>query len=139
MVHALKEAWRVLAPRGVMIDLRPLCLAASVDILFNEQKEFAGMADMSPDIDNEIAADQAINIMLSEGFYQDLSVDRFEIAYYWDTVRGMMADMRNRWKGDVIIEESVIRRAYELFRKHRGRKKVRFMLQEKLSKYEKQA
>lgn len=121
-----------------MIDLRPLCLDASVDIMFNEEKEFAGMADMRPDIDTEVAADRAIKIVLSEGFYQDLTVERFEIAYYWDTVRGMMVDMRNRWKDDVIIEESVIRRAYELFRKHRGHKKVRFMLQMQLSKYEKQ-
>ncbi len=138
MVHALKEAWRVLTPRGVMIDLRPLCLDAPVEIVFNELKEFAGMADMSPDIDSEKAADQAIRSVLSEGFYQDLTVERFEIAYYWATVRGMMADMRNRWKGDVIIEESVVQRAYELFRKHRGPKKVKFVLQMKLSKYEKQ-
>jgi hypothetical protein len=137
MVHALEEAWRVLSPRGMMIDLRPLCIDAPLDILFHDEIQFAGVVDMSPDIDAEIAADRAIEEMLNQGHYKELAVQRFEIAYYWDSVRGMIADMRNRWKDDVIIEESVSQRAYELFRSHRGHKKVRFMLQMKLVKYEK--
>ena len=138
MVHALEEAWRVLAPSGVMIDLRPLCLEAPLDIFFEEEKEFAGMVDMSPEIDAEIAADRAIEVALSEGFFKELAVERFEISYYWDTVKGMMAEMRNSWKDDVIIKESIIQRAYELFRKHRGYKKVRLQLQMKLAKHAKQ-
>ncbi len=135
MVHALREAWRVLIPRGVMIDLRPLCLDASVDILYKGELEFAGTADMSLDIKSEIASNRAIDTVLSEKYYKELASERFEIAYYWDTVRGMMADMRNRWKDDVMIEESVIRRAYQLFGKHRGPKKARFLIQMKLAKY----
>jgi hypothetical protein len=49
----------------------------------------------------------------------------------------MMADMRNRWKDDVIIEGNVSQRAFELFRSHHGHKKVRMLLQMKLVKYEK--
>jgi hypothetical protein len=138
MVHALKEAWRVLAPRGVMVDLRPLCLDAPLDILFNNnEKEFAGVVDMSLDIDAEVAADRAIEEVLSEGYFKELTVERFEIAYYWDTVRGMIAEIRNRWKDDAIIEENIIQRAYELFKKRRGHKKVRMVLEMKLVKYEK--
>jgi hypothetical protein len=138
MVYALKEAWRVLAPRGVMVDLLPLSLDAPLDILFKEEKEFVGVADTSPDLDTEIAADRAIEKVVKEGYFRELSVDRFEVAYCWDTVRGMMADIRDRWKDDVIIEESIVRRAHELFRKHRGHKKVRFLIQMRLTKYEKQ-
>jgi hypothetical protein len=137
MVHALKEAWKILSEHGVMIDLRPLCLDLPLDILFNGEKEVAGVVDMSPDIDAEIAADHAIEEVLLEGYYKELAVERFEIAYYWPTVRGMLAYQRDRWKDDVIIDESVIRRAYELFRKRRGQKKVRLLFQMKLSKYEK--
>jgi hypothetical protein len=137
MVYALKEAWRILSFHGVMIDLRPLCHDAPLDILFNEEKEYVGVVDMSPDFDAVTAADRAIEETVSEGYFRELTAERFEIAYYWDTVRGMMADIRKRWKDDVIIDERVIQRAYELFRKHRGRKKVRMVLEMKLVKYEK--
>jgi hypothetical protein len=138
MVHALKEAWRVLSQWGLMIDMRPICLNAPVHILYAEKEEFAGVVDMSLDIDSEIAADRAIQEILSEGMYKEIGAERFEIAYYWDTVRGMLADLRNRWKDDATIDESVTKRAYEIFRKHRGHKRVRLQLQMKLSKYEKQ-
>lgn len=138
MVHALKGAWRVLSLCGLMIDLRPICLNAPVHILYGDKEEFAGFVDMSLDIDQEIAADRAVKEVLSEGRYKEIGAERFEIAYYSDTVRGMLADLRNRWKDDDIIDESVTKRAYEIFKKHRGHKCVRLLLQMKLSKYEKQ-
>ena len=92
---------------------------------------------MSPDIDAVTAADRAIEEVQAGSYFKELSVERFEIAYYWTTVRGMLADIRDRWKNDVIIEPSVIQNAYELFKKLRGHKKVRLVLQMKLTKYEK--
>jgi hypothetical protein len=137
MVYALKEAWRVLRPRGLMIDLRPICLDASLDILYKEGKETARIVDMSPEIDLEIAADQAIEKVLEDGCYKELAAERFDIAYYWNTVKGMMADIRNRWIEDVIIEESVIQRAYTLFGRYRSHNKVRLLIQMRLASYEK--
>jgi hypothetical protein len=135
MVHALDEAWRVLVPQGTMVDLRPLCLDAPVDVRYREKNEFAGIIDMSPDIADEIAADKAVKGVVSGGLFAELSVERFEIAYYWKTVKGMMAELHTRWMDDIIIDESVIRNAYELFARHRGDKKVRIRLQMKLAKY----
>ena len=135
MVHALNEAWRVLTPRGIMVDLRPLCLDAPVDILYSEKSEFAGTLDMSPDIDDEIAAENAINIVVKDGLYEELFVERFELAYYWKTVKGMIAELHARWKDDIIIDEMVIRRAYEMFGRHRTDKKVRLLLQMRLAKF----
>ncbi len=138
MVYALKEAWRVLVRQGVMIDLRPLCLDAPIDVLFKEKIECAGMADMSPDLEHEIAAQRAIETVVNAGLFDGLSVERFELAYYWASVRGMMAEIRARWLDDVIIDDRVIHRAYELFGAHRRQKKVRLLFQMHLAKYEKQ-
>lgn len=137
MVHALNEAWRVLIPRGIMIDLRPLSIDTSLDIIFKEKSESAGIVDMSPDIEDDIAADHAIESVIKEGIYKGLSTECFELTYYWKTVKGMMADYRERWKNDVIIEENVVRRGYELFRKHRPHSKVRLLMHMKLAKFEK--
>ena len=137
MVHALNEAWRVLVGQGIMIDLRPLCLDMPIDIVYKEKIGCAGKADMSPDLVHEVAAERAIEKVVNAGLYAGLSVERFELAYYWSTVRGMMAEMRARWQDDVIIDDRVIHRAYELFGSHRGHKKVRLLFQMHLAKYQK--
>jgi hypothetical protein len=138
MVHALNEAWRVLTPHGIMIDVRPLSVDSALDIVFMGKKEFAGIVDMSPDVVHDIAADHAIEEVLKQEKYIELMGERFQMAYYWKTVRGMVADIRERWKDDVILEENVIQEAYMLFRKHRPKAQVRLVLQMKLAKYEKQ-
>jgi hypothetical protein len=138
MVHALHEAWRVLSPRGLMIDLRPLSIDTSLDIIYKGKNESAGIVDMSPDVEDDIAVDHAIESVIKEGIYKELSQESFELTYYWKTVKGMMADYRERWKDDVIIDDKVIRGAYELFRKHRPHARVRLLIHMKLAKYEKQ-
>jgi hypothetical protein len=139
MVHALNEAWRVLTPRGIMIDLRPLSIDSPLDIVFKQKIEFAGMVDLSPGIEHDVAADHAIKEVVNQKIFNELMVEQFQLAYYWKTVRGMVADIRERWKDDVILAENVIQHAYKLFRRHRPNAQVRFQLQMKLVKYEKQS
>jgi hypothetical protein len=93
---------------------------------------------MSPDLVHELAADHAIDSVVKEGLYDKLWMEQFELAYYWKHVRGMLAEMRARWMDDVIIDDRVIQRAYELFGRHRGHKKVRLLFRMQLTKYEKQ-
>jgi hypothetical protein len=139
MVHALKEAWRVLTPNGIMIDVRPLSVDSPLDIVFKEKSIFAGLLDMSPGIKHDIAADKAIQEVVNKKIFKELQVERFELAYYWKTVKGMVADIRKRWQDDIILDENVFQHAYKLFRKHRPNAKVRLLLQMKLAKYEKQS
>jgi hypothetical protein len=139
MVHALKEAWRVLTPRGIMIDVRPLSVDTPLHIIFKARNEFAGFMDLSPGIEHDIAADRAVEEVLKNEMYKEIIEERFELAYYWKTVKGMVADIRKRWKDDVNIDENLIQHAYELFRKHRPVAQVRLLLQMKLVKYEKQS
>jgi hypothetical protein len=137
MVHALNEAWRVLTPRGIMIDVRPLSVDSPLDIVFKGNNEAAGIMDMSPGVEHDVAADHAIEEVVNHEIFKELMAEQFQLAYYWKTVRGMVADIRERWKDDVILEENVIQRAYKLFRRHRPGTQVRLLLQMKLTKYEK--
>lgn len=137
MVHALHEAWRVLLPQGMLIDLRPLCADAPLEIVFTGGCALAGAVDMSPDIALEIAADQAIDSVVGEELFKKLQLDFFDFAYYWDSVADFLADMDEYWKGEVILRTGVIRRARALFKKHQPQARVRLRVRMKLEKFEK--
>ena len=40
MVHALREAWRVLVPGGCLIDLRPLAKDPPLEVIVDDQVEY---------------------------------------------------------------------------------------------------
>jgi hypothetical protein len=139
MVHALKEAHRVLVMQGTMVDVRPLSVDVPLEIIFQGGREPAGIVDMSPDRDLDIAADRAIESVLSEHLYRESSVDYFDFAYYWKTIKGMMDDLDEYWKGDVIVSEQLIQQARMLFNKKRPQTRLRVGVQMKLGKYIKQS
>lgn len=138
MVHALREAWRVLILRGILIDLRPININAPLEIVTSITSDSAGMVDMSLDIADDIAADNAIQGILREGIFTEMQADYFDFAYYWNTVTEMKADMDDRWKDDIVITENVLQRAHHLFDHYHGQARVRLRTRKKLIKYEKQ-
>ncbi len=137
MVHALHEAWRALTPSGILIDLRPLCADAPLEIIHTGGSALAGQVDMRPGIAQEIAADQAIESVVGEGIFSRSGLEFFDFAYYWDNVADMLADMDEFWKGDVILAAAVIRRARALFKKYQPQARVRMRMPMKLEKFEK--
>ncbi|OGN92812.1 MAG: hypothetical protein A2Y88_11170 [Chloroflexi bacterium RBG_13_48_10] len=138
MVHALKETHRIVASQGIIIDVRPLSVDVPLEIIFQGGRESAGMIDMSPDRDLDIAADRAIESVLSEHLYCELSVDYFDFAYYWKTIKGMKDDLDEYWKGDVIVSDQLIQQARILFNQKRPQTQLRVGVQMKLGKYIKQ-
>jgi hypothetical protein len=136
MVHALHEAWRVLLPKGILIDLRPLCADAPLEIVFTGGCELAGPVDMSPEIADEIAADQAIESVVKEELFKKFRLDFFDFAYYWNTIEDMLEDMDEYWQGEVILRAGVVRRARGLFKKRQPQARVRLQVRMKLEKFE---
>jgi hypothetical protein len=137
MVHALKEAWRVLAPLGIMMDIRPLSIDTPLELIIGEVRELAGIVDMSPDLKYDILADQAIETVNKEGIFIEKQVDYFDYVYYWKTFHGMMADFEERWKDEIIIPEEVINKAQQLYKESRPTGMLRLGMRMKSGKYEK--
>ncbi len=137
MVHALKEAHRVLVPQGIMVDVRPLSVDVPLEILYEGGRESAGMIDTSPDIELDIAADNAIESILIGRIFIESSKEYFDFAYYWKTIHDLEDDLEEFWKDDVILPEAVILQAHKLINKQRPQTQIRVGLQMKLGKYEK--
>ncbi len=117
MVHALKEAWRVLVPKGMMIDVRPLSVDVPLEVATTNGKEQAGMVDLSPGLQYDDAADQAIEQVLTEGLYSQLSNETFDFVYCWHTYHGMVVDFEERWEGEIIVAKEVLENARQLYRR----------------------
>jgi hypothetical protein len=137
MVHALREAWRVLAHEGILIDQRPLSSDTPLEIIHKDKSHRVGMLDLSPGLIHDIAADQSVANLIKEGIFRELSTEQFQITYYWNTVRGMMGDIRERWLEDIRLDMELIHSAYQLFGKFRSHRRVRLIFPMKLTKYEK--
>jgi len=137
MVHALREARRVLVPRGILIDLRPININAPLEIVTPTSCFPAGMVDMGFNIADDIAADNAFQDTLRAGSLTEIQADYFDFAYYWNTVVEMKADMDDRWKDDAVISDSVLHQAHLLFDQYRDQGRVRLRIRKKLIKYEK--
>jgi hypothetical protein len=137
MVHALEEAWRVLVSRGILVDLRPLCIDIPLEILSPAGSESAGLVDMNPDIDKDIAAEAATQAVVRDGYYTELKRETFDFAYYWNTVREFKADLDERWKDEVILPADVLKRARAMYKKLGDTARVRIRIRMLLAKFAK--
>ncbi|MFZ2098560.1 MAG: hypothetical protein WAV05_18160 [Anaerolineales bacterium] len=138
MVHALKEAWRVLRPQGIMLDIRPQSVDVPLELVYEEEREAVGIVDMSPDLEYDVAADQAIGTVIKGGIFKEVNVEYFDYAYYWKTFHGMMVDFEERWKDEIIISKGVIDKAGLLYNEKRPNARFRLGMRMKLGKYQKQ-
>ena len=136
-MHALKEAERVLVPKGTMIDVRPLSVNVPLEIIYKGGRESAGDIDMSPTIQYDFAADKAIEEVLKEGLYQEVFVEYFDFAFYWKTINAMKKYIDEKWTDQVIISEEVIELAREMLNKKHPQTQIRIGNRMKLGKYEK--
>ncbi len=109
MVHALHEAWRVLVSDGILIDLRPICIDVPLEIIASSGSKLAGLVDMSPEIDKDIASDTAIQTVINDGIYKKELQESFDFAYYWNTIREFTADLDECWKDEIILPKEVLK------------------------------
>jgi hypothetical protein len=135
MVHALHEAWRVLVPRGIMVDLRPYMVDAPLEIVTKGGTETAGLGDASLNRDHDLAADKAFEFGIHEEKFKELKLEYFQEAYYWNSMKSMVADVESRWKEDVILPEDVLRQAFLLYKKHQAHARVRLWVRMKMVLY----
>lgn len=137
MVHALEESWRILKPRGVFIDLRPLSTDPPIEILSDAGCEPAGQVDDSPDKADDRAADDAVERVVKRGLFQRNETTRFNFSFYWNSVGEMQAYAEERWSDSTKLPSAVLERARQLEKMAADRVQVRVTREMHLATYAK--
>ena len=107
MVHALKEIWRVLVPRGWLLDVRPLSANWPLEIVAGKQVWPAGRVDDSAGLPDDQAADESLRMVVRDGWFVRERQARFDYAWYWDTLDELRAHMAEKWSGSVQLPAAV--------------------------------
>ncbi|OGN93631.1 MAG: hypothetical protein A2Y88_01630 [Chloroflexi bacterium RBG_13_48_10] len=135
MVHALKEAHRILEPHGIIVDVRPLSIDVPLEVIYKGGNESAGMIDMSPGRPIDLAADQAVDTVIIDQLFTESMIEYFYFTYYWTTMEGMEEDIEENWKDEIIIPVEVGQRAHMLINQQRLETQIRFAARMKLGIY----
>jgi hypothetical protein len=135
MVHALREAWRVLKPGGILIDLRPISVDVPLLILTNAGWKPAGCPSQRPDRVHDLAANRAIRNVIREGRFSKVKQVYFVTNYYWNNMEELQADVDESWKDDIIVTEEIWQEAHRLFKLGRNQRRILFPIHRKLTTY----
>ena len=107
MVHALSEIRRVLAPEGVLIDMRPLMEQWPVEASWSSGYAEAGHAtDLPTALADDVAANSAIAEAVRAGRLQREGEEVFPFFYYWDTPKEMQDYLAENWDDVIRVEEA---------------------------------
>ncbi len=137
MVHALEQFWRVLAPNGTLIDLRPICMDVVLLILTVHGWVSAGRVDRGGERLLDNAANLAMRTVVLRHLFTRTSLAYFITRYYWNDLEELRTDSEGKWKEDVTIAEETWRRARNLFGTTSGDDRVCVPVKRKIATYRK--
>lgn len=133
MVHALRQIWRVLAPGGLLLDMRPRPQSCPVEVLRGPRATVVGTIAENPAfVADDRASDAAIHHMVREGWFTLQRSSHFEFSYYWDSVDDMERFVEANWRRRHVMRsetlEAARRRMASAGRSPRLRCRARIML-----------
>lgn len=110
MVHALEEIRRVLAPDGILIDLRPLADNWRVEVVsLREVKRTGRVEDLPEQTKGDLASNAAMAEVEKRGWFKREQDELFSFIYSWDTPSEMEEFINDDWKDFVGLEEDTRR------------------------------
>ena len=110
-MHALDEVRRVLAPDGILIDLRPLADNWRVEVVsLREVKRTGRVEDLPVQTNGDVAANAAIQTAEKRGWFKREQDELFPFFYSWDTPSEMEEFVDDDWS-DFVGMEADTRRA----------------------------
>ena len=109
-MHALDEVRRVLAPDGILIDLRPLADNWRVEVVsLREVKRTGHVEDLPVQTNGDVAANAAIQAAEKRGWFKREQDELFPLFYSWDTPSEMEEFVDDDWSDFVGMEEDTRR------------------------------
>ena len=108
MVHALNEIQRILAPDGILIDLRPMLDRWPLEVASAGKHQEAGrVTDLAEPLSDDKAANQAIAEIAKRGWFVRKREETFSFFYYWDTPKEMQEYMSEEWNDIINIDDAL--------------------------------
>ena len=109
-MHALEEVRRVLAPDGILIDLRPLADNWRVEVVsLREVKRTGRVEDLPVQTNGDVAANAAIQAAEKRGWFKREQDELFPFFYSWDTPSEMEEFVDDDWSDFVGMEDDTRR------------------------------
>ncbi len=120
MVHALREAHRVLKPAGLLIDLRPSSAHRQVGIL--RAGRCQPLSTVHRNIDDVRAANRAVARVVRAGLFKIKRRIRFHCNRVMDTP----AEFQDWWDefAHIRLDDSILRSIHDALQNNREEKKI---------------
>ena len=138
MVHALSEIHRVLAPDGILIDLRPLLDEWPLEVVTMSDRQKAGRTvDLAEPLSDDRAANQAVSEIEKRGWFVREREENFPFNYYWDTPKEMQEYLDETWDDVIHIEDETWKRLKSLWAVANADARVRIQLKMLITRWKK--
>ena len=138
MVHALSEIRRVLVQNGILIDLRPMSKERRVEVFSARETREIGDATVLPrELDDNVAANQAMTTVESNGWFIRENEEFFPIHYVWDSPREMEEWIETEWEDFIELDEEIKQATRSAWALGDGDTRVRVRVNMLLTKWKK--
>lgn len=106
MVHALKEARRVLIPEGLLIDIRPLAERWPIEVVSARGIQETGRVnDLPEQVNADLASNRAMLEVEARGWFRREQEELFPFFYSWDTPSELEEFIAEDWADFIELDE----------------------------------
>jgi len=137
MVHALEEIRRVLAPGGILLDLRPLADRWPVEVVTVDGVRVMGrLTDLPSGLADDEASNEAMQEVARRGWFVCEEEQIFPMFTYWDDPDEMAAYMAERWADFIKLEDVTFKAAGVAWKAAGADRRVRIQMKMLLTRWQ---